>query len=119
MYMNAFTTFILILLILSIVNNLIMYSSSYHKPYVKDPLLPDNIGVLRYNVYYNIQTTQALGFKNHYDPERNISGISVKNDLDEMLNTYQKDNVGRCLIVSEDPTAEDYNKIQRISDTMH
>ena len=105
------------LLFVSIINNLIMYYSSYHYKNSKDPLLPNNIGVLKYNVYYNIKTTQSTNKESEYYSYDNNSGISIKNDIDKTLNNYQNKNIGKCLIVIDNPNSEDYQKILKISKT--
>ena len=94
-----------------------MYYSSYYYKNSKDPLLPNNIGVLKYNVYYNIKTSQSDTTENEYYLYDNNSGISIKNDIDKTFTNYQNKNIGKCLIIADNPTNEDYQKIQKISKT--
>ena len=94
-----------------------MYYSSYYYKNSKDPLLPNNIGVLKYNVYYNMKTTQSDSKENDYYLYDNNSGISIKNDIDKILNIYQDKNIGKCLIGTDNPNSKDYQKILKISKT--
>lgn len=93
-----------------------MYYSSYHYTGQKDPLIPDNIGIIKYNVYYNIKTSHSDETYDYYNNEYN-SGITIKNDIDTLLNNYQDEHIGKCLIVSDRPTSNDYKKILKISTT--
>ena len=107
--MDSYSTCILILLILSVINNLVFYYSVYDNSYLaKDPLLPDNIGVYKYNFYYNID---AYTFNNEtYD------GIEIKKDFDNLVDNFVNDNLGKCLIIDHKPNADDYSKINSISE---
>ena len=62
---------------------------------------------MNYDIYYNIDTT--------HDFNKNGSSISIKNKLDLLLNKFEKDNYGKCIILVDLPTTEDYKKILRIS----
>jgi len=107
--MNSFTYCIIILLILSVLNNLVFYYSVYDSSYLpKDPLLPDNIGVYKYTFYYNINAEE-------YD-NQTYDGIEIKNSFDTVVNNFVNDNIGKCLIIDRKPNVDDYSKIQGISD---
>ena len=112
--MDGFTSIIFILLILSIINNFVMYYNMYNPITKRDPLLPNNIGVIKYDVYYNVETNRN---ENIDDMHLDYAKIPVKEDLDQIFDAYQNKNPGKYLILNNRPTNSDYRKIMAISKT--
>ena len=106
--MNNFTLCLLLLLIISIINNLIIYSSYIYSYSYRDPLLPDNIGVIHYDIYYNI----------NHNTNKEKSGIlktNYKYKINEYMNKLQKNNIQYLYIKDRNLELSDYNKIIKLS----
>ncbi len=115
--MNSFTILILLLLILSIANNLVMY----HKCYISKNLIYDaqnnilnqaldsNIGVYSANIYYtknNLPTQCSNG---------NSSENVIIGDIKNILTQFENKNKNKCVITYGSPTSYDYEKIKLLA----
>ena len=108
MNMNNFTLCLLLLLILAILNNLIMYTSYIYSYTHRDPLLPDNIGVVHYDVYYNINTSINKD-------EDGILKTNYKYKIDKYMNKLYKENIHNMFIKNAQLDHNDYEKILKLS----
>jgi len=106
--MNNFTLCLLLLLIISIINNLIIYSSYIYSYSYRDPLLPDNIGVIHYDIYYNI----------NHKANKHSDGIiktNYKYKIDEYMKKLQENNIQNLYINDKKLESSDYDKIIKLS----
>jgi hypothetical protein len=94
--MNTFTIFVLILLMLSIANNLIMYNKCYVSRNIEtiDPRLKNHISYSPINIYHT-----------QHD--------NLTNTL-KMLNDYCDKHKKTCFISHGTPNYEDYKKINKL-----
>ena len=98
--MDSFTMFILILLILSVANNLIMYQKCYISRNMPtfDSRLNSSVGFLPINFYYILDSED----------------YSISNDLKKIISQYQLSNSKKCFVTYGDPSLDDYNKINSL-----
>lgn len=99
--MDTFTIFIVILLILSIANNILMYSKCYISRNLPtyDPRLKSTIGFLPVNVYYLYGTNNQELIEN------------IKNNFYQ----FQSKQSDKIHITFGDPTLDDYVKINEMA----
>jgi len=97
------TTFILTLiglLVLSFLNNVLMYYKCYIMNQNDDPFVPDSIGVYHINVYYN---------KLKYPAQ----GIDTK--IKQYLDPFKENTYGEYVVTYLKPTNQEYQQIKKLS----
>ena len=102
--MDSFTILILILLILSIANNLIMYQKCYISRNLPtfDSKLNSSIGFFPINFYYVMKSDD----------------YSILDKLKELLGQYQNTNKSECFVTYENPSFDDYLKINSLQNNV-
>lgn len=103
--MDSFLIIILILLIVSIANNLIMYNKCYISRNLPtfDSKLNSTIGFYPINFYYVINKNTS---------EESVQpNLQIVDNLKTLLMQYQSQNSSNCFITWGNPSNDDYNKI--------
>lgn len=110
--MDWFTIIIIFLLLLAIFTILLMYNKHVinNKSINFDPNIKDSVGYKTIKIYYSKDISPS---KCYPDTLKNESPIL--NDIELLLNDYQKQNLDRCVILfDENPTRATYNKINAL-----
>ena len=99
MEIKVYLIITLVLLCIAIINNVLMYYKCYLNNELSDPLLPENIGIYRINIYYN-------KFK---DP---IHGIG--DEIKQSLVQFKDKTFGKYVIAYNKPTKLEYEQISKL-----
>ena len=109
--MQGYVFLIIILLIMSVVNNLLMYHKCYHTKSLSssDHNLHSDVDVMTINVYYKKENDTTKCY-NH-----STVGTPVIDNLKSMLSQYETNNSNKCVILYSNPTHAEYIKINKLS----
>lgn len=107
--MQGYVFIIIVLLILSIANNLLMYYKCHSSKSLSslDHNLNSDLDVMTINVYYKKDNVQTKCY-NH-----SSIGVPVIDNLKSMLTQYESKN--KCVILYSNPTHTEYIKINDLS----
>lgn len=100
MNVRACLIIVIIILCISVVNNMYMYYKFYVKNDTRDPFIPENVGVYNISVYYN---------KYNYMPK------SIYEELKPALSDFQTKNHGKYILTFEKPTQNEYTQIAELN----
>lgn len=113
--MDNFSILILVLLILSIANNLIMYQKCYISRNLPsyDPKLNSTVGFYPINFYYSLSPVQTS------ETSEETKYYTSNNLLDDFKNTlvnFQKKYPNSCFVTLGNPSDDDYIKINKLEE---
>lgn len=99
MDIRTYLLLFIILLCVSIINNVIMYYKCYVNNELSDPFVPENIGVYKINVYYN---------KYRYP------GIGIGDEIKPFIDPFKDKTFGRYVVTYNKPTEREYQQISKL-----
>ena len=99
MSVRTYLVFVIILLCITIINNVIMYYKCYVNNELNDPFIPENIGVYRINVYYN----------KHKNP-----GVGIRDEIKKYIDPFKDKTFGEYVVTYNKPTQLEYQQISKL-----
>lgn len=107
--MQGYVFIIIILLILSVTNNLLMYNKCYLSKSLSsmDHNVNSDIDVMTVNIYYKKDNDKSKCY-NHP-----TVGTPVIDNLKSMLAQYETNN--KCVVLYSNPTHAEYEKINKLA----
>lgn len=96
---RTYLVLVIILLCISIINNVIMYHKCYVNNEINDPFVPENIGVYRIGIYYNkYQYTEA----------------GIGNELKQYITHFKDKTFGKYVVTQNKPTQLEYQQMSKL-----
>lgn len=100
MSIRTYLILTILLLSVSIINNVIMYNKCYINNKLNDPFVPENIGMYTINIYYN---------KNSY-PEKGIYEA-----LHPYIDEFKNNNISKYVVTYNKPTSDQYKQMTQLT----
>ena len=99
MSLRVYMVLSLLLLCIAVISNVIMYYKCYILNDLNDPLVSENIGVYRVNIYFN----------KYKDPKDGIY-----EELREHIRPFKEKHFSRYVVTQNKPTSLEYQQIANI-----
>lgn len=94
--MSEYLLVVVLLLCLSIINNVIMYYKCYVNNVSEDPFVPNNVGTYSINIYYN---------------KYNYPGNGIASEIKTYIDPFINKNIGKYVVSYNKPTQMEYQQI--------
>lgn len=87
----------IILLCISIINNVVMYYKCYNNNDIADPFIPENVGVYKINIYYNKYQKQ-----------------DIENEIKTYIDPFKDKMINRYVVTYNKPKHIEYQQISKL-----
>ena len=100
MSLRSYMILFIILLCISVINNVIMYYKCYVNNDINDPFVPENIGLFSVNIYYN---------------KYNQPNEGIYKELKPHIEPFITNNSSKYVVTYGKPSSNDYQKMSKLN----